>query len=453
MLTLHSESAHAPVWLYMVTAAEKPTTEVRRSFSLRFVAAGAGLLCTFLMTIVAYRALDARQAAVFFAILAALSIGPMVGRLGLGPNVIRLLPAAKTADEAKQIASDHLRATAVLSLITAPFIGLIATWPLRGDSQYWPVLLLTVAVVVVESMRLTLSDIFAAHGRVGMAVLTTHHIRSTIVLPAVALLLFAFDKSSLTEVLGVYTAVATIQLAIALTVGRAEVSLTTRGQLRALRDPIRHGAKLFVLDLSAFVCLPATIWLANFAFAPHDAAIYAAAATLALQVTILESLASLAVTPAVAREWVLGNRERVVSILAAVATLGSLVTLVIVAFLAILGETVVSWAYGPSMAAAGPLLLVLAAGGIAKTALGGNITMLVISDNIDRAAWSAFAVLVVAVPAGIAAAFAGGPMALAIVSACAVTLTAVVQWLSARSVLDDTPRPSLDVRASLATFR
>ena len=121
--------------------------------------------------------------------------------------------------------------------------------------------------------------------------------------------------------------------------------------------------------------------------------------------------------------------------------------------LAILGETVVSWAYGPSMAAAGPLLLVLAAGGIAKTALGGNITMLVISDNINRAAWSAFAVLVVAVPAGIAAAFAGGPMALAIVSACAVTLTAVVQWLSARSVLDDTPRPSLDVRASLATFR
>ena len=169
----------------------------------------------------------------------------------------------------------------MLSLITAPFIGLIATWPLRGDSQYWPVLLLTVAVVVVESMRLTLSDIFAAHGRVGMAVLTTHHIRSTIVLPAVALLLFAFDKSSLTEVLGVYTAVATIQLAIALTVGRAEVSLTTRGHLRALRDPIRHGAKLFVLDLSAFVCLPATIWLANFAFAPHDAAIYAAAATLA----------------------------------------------------------------------------------------------------------------------------------------------------------------------------
>ncbi|NKY92186.1 MULTISPECIES: lipopolysaccharide biosynthesis protein [Gordonia] len=324
---------------------------------------------------------------------------------------------------------------------------------MRGERQYWPVLILTVVVVIVESMRLTLSDIFAAHGRVGMAVLTTHHVRSTIVLPAVALLLFAFDKSSLTEVLAVYTAVAVMQLAAALIVGRAQVSLISEGQLRTLRDPIRNGAKLFVLDLSAFVCLPATIWLANFVFTPHDAATYAAAATLALQVTILESLASLAVTPVVAREWVAGNRERVVSVLAAVATLGTLVTLLIIAVLAVLGETMVSWAYGPSMSAAGPLLLVLAAGGIAKTALGGNITMLVISDNIDRAAWAAFAVLVCAVPAGILAAVEGGPMALAIVSACAVTLTAVVQWLSARRVLEGTPRPSFAVRSSLSTFR
>ena len=139
--------------------------------------------------------------------------------------------------------------------------------------------------------------------------------------------------------------------------------------------------------------------------------------------------------------------------LAAVATLGTLVTLLIVAFLAVLGETVVSWAYGPSMSGAGVMLLILAAGGIAKTALGGNITMLIISDNIDRAAVSALVVLAIAVPAGIAAAIIGGPMALAIVSALAVTFTAIVQWLSARRVLEDTPRPGFALRSSFATFR
>ncbi|UEA57843.1 lipopolysaccharide biosynthesis protein [Gordonia otitidis] len=436
-----------------MTTTENSAVEVRRSFSFRFVAAGAGLLCTFLMTIVAYRALDVRQAAVFFAILAALSIGPMVGRLGLGPNVIRLLPTATTRAEARSIASVHLRATLVLSLITAPFIGLVATWAMHGQPQYWPVLILTVVVVIIESMRLTLSDIFAAHGRVGMAVLTTHHVRSTLVLPAVTLLVFVFDKPSLTVVLAVYTVVAAVQLVVSLVAGRDEVSMVGPGSLRTLRDPIRHGAKLFVLDLSAFVCLPGTVWLANFVFAPHDAATYSAAATLALQVTIIESLASLAVTPVVAREWVAGNRERVVSVLAAVATLGTLVTLLIVAFLAVLGETVVSWAYGPSMSGAGVMLLILAAGGIAKTALGGNITMLIISDNIDRAAVSALVVLAIAVPAGIAAAIIGGPMALAIVSALAVTFTAIVQWLSARRVLEDTPRPGFALRSSFATFR
>ena len=65
-------------------AAEEQTQEVRRSFGLRMVVAVLGLVATLLTSVVAVRTLDARAAAGFLAILGALMLGPMVGRLGLG---------------------------------------------------------------------------------------------------------------------------------------------------------------------------------------------------------------------------------------------------------------------------------------------------------------------------------------------------------------------------------
>jgi len=75
-----------------VRSTAEPTAELRRSFGLRTAAATAGLLSTFLLTVVGVRTLDPGDAAVLLSVLAALSIGPLLGRLGLGPNLIRLLP-------------------------------------------------------------------------------------------------------------------------------------------------------------------------------------------------------------------------------------------------------------------------------------------------------------------------------------------------------------------------
>jgi O-antigen/teichoic acid export membrane protein len=425
------------------------TREVRRSFGWRTGAAVAGLLSTFLLTVVAVRTLPPAEAAVLLAILAALSIGPLLGRLGLGPNVIRLLPAETDPTRRRAVAAVHLRATALLSASTAPVVAVIATIGLLPpDGRYLPVVALTVVLIVVESVRLTLSDVFAALGRVRASVATTHHVRSALALPLVCLAVLLAERPTLTGILAVYFGVAAVQVAVALLAARADVALRGPGSVGGLRQVMGSGALLVTLDLAAFLVLPGTIWLASAVFEPRAAAQYSTAAALAQQVTVLESLAALAVMPAAARLWAAGRRAEVVRVLSAVATLGTLVTVVVVLLIAVLGGPALRLAYGPDLAGAHLLLVILAAGGIGKTAFGVNVSLLIVSGELRPAARTAGTVLAVAVPAGIVAALTVGPVGLAAVSAVATVASGLAQWRTARRVVPAPPRAHHDVKAA-----
>jgi len=86
-----------------MTTKESPHVEIRRSFGWRMVAAALGMASAFLLTVIIVRTLDTREAATFFAIVAALSIGPMVGRLGLGPNAGHRLRRLQRIDRAFEL--------------------------------------------------------------------------------------------------------------------------------------------------------------------------------------------------------------------------------------------------------------------------------------------------------------------------------------------------------------
>ena len=124
-------------------------TELHRSFVLRVVAAAAGMVSTFLLTVIVVRTLDSKDTAAFFAVLAALSIGPLVGRLGLGPNVVRLIPSESDPGKKRAIAGAHLRSTIFLTLPTAPLIALAATAGLIGHGDFLPAVALTTVIIVI----------------------------------------------------------------------------------------------------------------------------------------------------------------------------------------------------------------------------------------------------------------------------------------------------------------
>ena len=416
------------------------TAELRRSFGWRMATAAAGLVSTLLLTVVGVRALEPADAAVLLSVLAALSIGPLLGRLGLGPNVIRLLPAEPDPERRRVVAGTHVRATGLLSSLSAPVVALVATIGLAGESRHLPVLLLTASLILLESLRLTLSDVFAALGRVGWSVATTHHVRSTLALPLVGVAVLVSARPTLVELLAVYTAVAAVQLAVALVAARRCVALGGMRSRPVLGSAIGSGMVLFTLDLAAFLAGPGTVWLASAVFEPVAAAQYSTAAVLAMQVTVLESLASLAMMPAAARLWAGGHREAVVRMLAAVATLSTVVTVVAVLALWAVGGPLLGLAYGPEFASAHLLLVVLAAGGIAKTAFGGNVSLLIISGHIRRAALTALAVLAVFVPVVILSAVFAGPPGLAVASAASVIALGLAQWFTARLAVAEPPR-------------
>ena len=64
-------------------------------------------------------------------------------------------------------------------------MAFFATAGLIGHGDFIAAFLLTTAIIVIETLRLMLSDIFAAFGRVSASVATMHYIRSTMVLPVV----------------------------------------------------------------------------------------------------------------------------------------------------------------------------------------------------------------------------------------------------------------------------
>lgn len=419
--------------------------ELRRSFSWRTIAAAAGLLSTFGLSVVVVRTLEPREAATFYAILAALSIGPLIGRLGLGLNAIRLIPMECDPESRRLIAASHLHAVVLLSVVSAPVIALLGCIGLRGHSIFVPAVIMTALLVAVESVRLMVSDIFAATGRVGASVATMHYVRSFMVLPFVAFIVFVVGNRSLIAVLATYVAVAATQLVVALIYARRDVAMFNFSPGTSLRAAVGQGTQLFSLEFSEFMMMQGTIWLATSVFAALPATQYAAAVTLAMQVTILEGLLSLAATPAAARLWAAGKVDQVARTLSNVATASTLIAVVVVGLIAVGGHRAIEIAYGEDMRPAGTLLLILAVGGVFRAALTVNITMLIVSGHIAAAARTAVAVLALALPCAVAAALFGDPMLLTVVTSASVAVMLTGQYLTARKYVGVAPHAHFHV--------
>lgn len=415
--------------------------ELRSSFGWRMSAAVVGMAATFMLSVIVVRALDLREAAAFFAILAALAIGPIMGRLGLGQNVIRLMRGEADAEVRRKTAATHLHATVLLTCLSAPVIALVACNALIGHANFFPAFILTALLIALESIRLIVSDIFAAAGRVRASVATMHYVRSILTLPLVAVVVFAIGRTSLVAVLAGYVAVAALQLVVALIHARDDIAIFNfSAGFSTLRTVVGQGTQISTLDFTDFLLKQGTIWLATAVFQPLPATQYAAAMTLAMQATVLDGLCSLAVAPPAARLWAAGKKDQVIRMLSNAATLSTCVSVSVVVGLALFGSLVLDLAYGAPMRAAATILLILAASGAFEAYFDGSITLLIVSGNIAVAARTALMVLAVSVPCAVAAAWFGGPMALAIVGFLSVVAKSVSLWLTARRAMGAAPR-------------
>lgn len=430
-----------------MAAVAEEAREVRRSLGLRMVAAVLGLVATFLTSVLAVRTLDARSATGFLAVLGALMLGPMVGRLGLGQSAIRSISAAASpAGVAEQVVV-HLRAVAVLSVLTAPVVAWLATAVVREDRSV--VVGIVVILIVLETFRLTISDIYAALGRIRWSVAATHHSRSILAfLAMVAVVVVQGGRTSLTTLLSIYAGVCLALLLV------SAVRLPLRVRVGAARwwapmvAAIMAGAWLFTVELGAFLVGRGDVWLAGWAFGGEQALLYSTASVLAMQVTVLEGLANIAVAPVAARLWAQGQRNRVMALLSATATISTAVTLPAVVVAALLGPQILH-IYGDGLSSAAPYLAVLALGGLGMSIGGSSAVLLVVTGNGRAAALGVGMAMLLVVPGAVLAARLGGPMALAVVSATATALLFGSYVLTCHRIFGWAPLPGLHLRRSV----
>lgn len=423
------------------------THEVRRSFYLRVVVALLGLAATFLTSVLAVRSLDARSATAFLAILGALMLGPMVGRLGLGQSAIRSIAASRSGDETAAHVVAHVRAVGLLTLLTAPLIAWLATAVVqerRGE-----IIALVVLLVLLETLRLTVSDIYAALGRIRWSVAATHHSRSVVALAAlVAVVVLQQGQTTLITLLGVYAAVSAALL------GATLLRLPVRPRLRGARwwspmlAAMGAGAWLFTVELGAFLVGRGDVWLAGWVFPGGQALLYSTASVLAMQVTIIEGLANIALAPVAARLWAEDRRDRVFELLSASATVSTAFTMLAVVLAWFLAPAVLR-IYGEDLAAGAPYLAVLATGGLGMAVCGSCAVLLVISGNGRAAAGAVALALGIVVPSAVLAARLLGPLALAVVSAASTLLLFGLYAITCRRVFGRAPLPGTHLRSSL----
>ena len=259
---------------------------------------------------------------------------------------------------------------------------------------------MTTVLIVIESTRLMISDIFAAEGRVRASVATMHYVRSLVVLPFVVIAVYALNNPSLLAVLGTYLAVAAVQFIVAVVQVNKYASLfESTGGFATLQKAVKEGTQLFSLDLAEFMIMQGTIWLATAVFPPPIATQYAAAVTLAMQVTIFESLAALAVVAPARRLWVVGKKDEVIRMLSNAATLSTTIVVAIFASLLLLWAPYAEGRVWPEMEPAATMLVILAAGGVVQVSAKRSITVLIVSGEITAAARTATLLMLLTGPA------------------------------------------------------
>ncbi len=418
---------------------------------MRISVALLGLLAAFAMTVLAVRTLSASEATTFLAILAALMVGPMLGRLGLGQSLIRALAGARSSDVASAQIKGHLRATVLLSLVSAPVVAwLAALGAERSRGAVWAVV---TVLVVAETLRLTLSDVYAARGQIVRSVSATHHARSIIVFAVLGAAVLGAETPSLVSFLLLYAATSCCLLVVHAVPVMRSVRGTKVRSWDLVRMAVLSGAQLFVLEVGAFLVGRGDVWLSAWAFPAGEALRYSTASVLAMQVTVVEGLANIAIFPVAARLWAAGRRDQVIGLLRATATLTTAVTGLLVVLAWLLAPWVLGVAYGEDLRAAAPLLVVLASGGLAMAIFGGCAVLLVVSGHARAAAWSVGLTLVIVIPAGVAAAVLSGPMTLALVSAGSTVVLHVGYGLTCRRLLGEVPVPTLRMGPTLQALR
>jgi O-antigen/teichoic acid export membrane protein len=399
------------------------STEVSRSFVLRGLAALIGGAATLLTTILGRRHLPAEDFTQLIVILSALFVGPLLARFGSGSRVVRDLSTHLSNHAPEKVGETVRSALAETFALSVLFSTLTTLWALTGSNQTVGLAVMVFITLVTESLRLVASDVMAALQHSGWAAALGHQLRTVVSLVLYLLLWGLGYGRTLSAFVGTTCAATVLLFFIGARIVHKKAPAADWPKRVNLRPAMKLGLPFVLVELCLFAMARGDVWFAN-RFLGQDAAAYATASFLAMQLSIPAGLAGQAASPALARMWAGGNRCGVQALLRKlrIGLGGALTPIAIIA--ALVAPTILGL-YGNQPNGTVRLFVILLAGNLVAATLMLSMNALLMTGH-EAAAAKVLGGLLVAYLLGATVAAQRSAVALAILSTLASSLSFVV---------------------------
>jgi O-antigen/teichoic acid export membrane protein len=199
----------------------------------------------------------------------------------------------------------------------------------------------------------------------------------------------------------------------------------TSGHRRG-RDPLAGS------QLAAFCTASADLWIAGGILGTEDVAYYGCAKRLVLLLGVPEQLAMLTIIAIIPDMYARGQRAELQNVVRKATSLAAVPAIIASLALLILPQQVLSLAFGPQYRVAAGVLMILTIGQLTSNCLGPCGYVLLMTGR----RWTVLAITILcgasAIVGGVAGAYYGGILGLAVAAAGCSAIQMLLEWLAAR---------------------
>jgi O-antigen/teichoic acid export membrane protein len=336
------------------------------------------------------RLLTKQEFGVYFLAFSIISLGAVIGSLGLPKTVLRFVAENMTLGQpgrAQRAIYTALGLGALgalcISLAYLLIVGDLVSRYLFHSSALVAIIGLTAGWMAISAMQEIIAETFRGFHDIRMATLfgglatggkSAGLIMRVMLLACLALLLATVGHTDLrTVMLASVGAGAASSLLAALFLHKRISSLGTQGMENPISagDELRDAFPILIISLTSFILLSAAdIWILAIFRSDAEVAVYGAAARLVALIAMPLLLTNLVLPPIIAEMYAQGRTAKLESTLRSFSTLSGVPSLLVLVVFMLLGGPILGVVYGSGYQNAAMVLVLLSAGKLAAVWAG-----------------------------------------------------------------------------------
>jgi O-antigen/teichoic acid export membrane protein len=336
------------------------------------------------------RLLTKQEFGVYFLAFSIISLGAVIGSLGLPKTVLRFVAENMTLGQPGRARRAIYTALGLgvlgalcISLAYLFIVGDLVSRYLFHSSALVAIIGLTAGWMAISAMQEIMAETFRGFHDIRMATLfgglatggkSAGLIMRTMLLACLVLLLATVGHTDLrTVMLASVGAGAASSLLAALFLHRRISSLGTQGIENPISagDELRDAFPILIISLTSFILLSAAdIWILGIFRSDAEVAVYGAAARLVALIAMPLLLTNLVLPPIIAEMYAQGRTAELEGTLRSFSTLSGVPSLLVLIVFMLLGGPILGVVYGSSYQSAAIVLVLLSAGKLAAVWAG-----------------------------------------------------------------------------------